>query len=195
MAWGDYDNDGFPDLFVANGSGNLAETAFLYRNMGNSNRWLKFKLVGTVSNRSAIGAKVRVKATLRGRTMWQMREIAAPTDHGDQRPNFGLSDATNAEIVRIEWPSGIVQELHDVTAEQILTVTEPPKLEPNVTLTNGLVELKIKSWTGFICGIEGSSDLRSWDRITTLTNSTGALRFTDLDRTNSLGRFYRVVIP
>ena len=47
----------------------------LYRNNGNTNHWLKLALVGTVSNRSAIGAKVRVKTTSRGKTFWQLREI------------------------------------------------------------------------------------------------------------------------
>jgi hypothetical protein len=66
-AWVDYDNDGFLDLF---------ETTFgknaLYRNNGNSNGWINIKLVGTTSNRSAIGAKVRVNASIGGKTFWQM---------------------------------------------------------------------------------------------------------------------------
>ena len=49
------------------------------------------------------------------------------TQH-DPRPNFGLGDATVAEVVRIEWPSGIVQELTDVAGNQILTVVEPVQL-------------------------------------------------------------------
>jgi len=61
--WGDYDNDGFLDLFVAN----WGSTNALYHNDGNSNAWLKVKLRGTVSNRDGIGAKVRVKATVWGR--------------------------------------------------------------------------------------------------------------------------------
>ncbi len=62
-SWGDYDNDGFLDLFVAQGYFEpKPHTNLLYHNDGNTNAWLNVKLVGTVSNRSAIGAKVRVNA-------------------------------------------------------------------------------------------------------------------------------------
>src|SRR5262249_49936688 len=61
--WGDYDNDGFLDLFVSQGAfAPEPQTSLLYHNNGNNNAWLNVKLVGTVSNRSAIGAKVRVNA-------------------------------------------------------------------------------------------------------------------------------------
>src|SRR5204862_6740961 len=54
-SWGDYDNDGFLDLFVANGGIASPQNSFLYHNDGNSNHWIKVRCVGTVSNRSAIG--------------------------------------------------------------------------------------------------------------------------------------------
>ena len=47
----------------------------------------------------------------------------------DMRPNFGLGNATVAELVRIEWPSGTVQEMTNVAADQIVTVIEPPRLK------------------------------------------------------------------
>jgi len=72
-AWADYDNDGFLDLIVPRGA-HENSTNLLYRNNGNNNGWIKIKLIGTVSNRSAIGAKVRLKATIGGRTFWQLRE-------------------------------------------------------------------------------------------------------------------------
>src|SRR4029453_2374792 len=123
-AWGDYDNDGFLDLFVPNWQGSRPN--FLYRNNGNSNAWLKVPCRGTQSNRDAIGAKVRVKASFRGTERWQVREVSGGIGFG-QTPyaNFGLGDATNAQIVRIEWPSGTVEELSDVAVKQFLTVTEP----------------------------------------------------------------------
>jgi hypothetical protein len=124
-AWGDYDNDGFPDLLVPNV---FTYNNFLYHNNGNSNAWLTLKLEGRISNRAAIGAKVRIKATIQGREAWQFREISGGGSLGSQndlRAAFGLGDATNADVVRIEWPSGIVQELHNVAPRQFLTVIEP----------------------------------------------------------------------
>jgi hypothetical protein len=125
-AWGDYDNDGYLDLFVVNGFNN-PEPSFLYRNNGGPNRWLVLRLVGVVSNRSAIGAKVRVKATIRGETFWQMREISGGTwSQNDLRAHFGLGDAESAETVLIEWPSGVTQVLKNVSANQHLVVEEDP---------------------------------------------------------------------
>jgi hypothetical protein len=86
------------------------------------------KLVGTVSNRSAIGAKVRVNAFYRGESRWQLRDISGGDSENNQQSlnaEFGLADATIIDTVRIEWPSGIVQELRDVAPRQFLTVTEP----------------------------------------------------------------------
>jgi hypothetical protein len=135
-AWGDYDNDGFLDLFVPNWQGSRPN--FLYRNNGNSNAWLKVRCIGTVSNRDAVGAKVRVKTFFRGAERWQLREISGGIGFG-QTPyaNFGLGDATNAQIVRIEWPSGLAQEFRGVTPRQILNVTEPMVgISPLVQIVN-----------------------------------------------------------
>src|SRR6185369_14226742 len=124
-AWGDYDNDGFPDLLVPN---IFTYNNFLYHNNGNSNAWLTLKLEGRLSNRAAIGAKVRMKATIQGREVWQLREISGGGSLGSQndlRAGFGLGDATNVDRVRVEWPSGLVQELTDLAPKQFVTVIEP----------------------------------------------------------------------
>ena len=92
------------------------------------------KLVGTASNRSAIGAKVRVQATIRGQTIRQMREITGNSGQdggsGGLVAHFGLGDATKIDTIRIEWPSGIVQELKDVAVNQQLEVVETQGVAP-----------------------------------------------------------------
>lgn len=133
-AWADYNNDGFLDLFIGNFDqfGQLpAQNNFLYQNDGNTNQWLKLKLVGTASNRAAIGAKIRVLANIGGQPVWQLREISGGSGWSGQSSlvaHFGLRETTNIDTVRIEWPSGLVQEMHQVAAGRLLTITEPPRL-------------------------------------------------------------------
>ena len=123
-AWGDYDRDGDLDLFVANGNG---ENNILYKNNGNSNNWIHIKCLGTISNRSAIGAKVWVKATLGGITVCQLREVSSQSGFFSQsslNAHFGLGDATSIDSLKIEWPSGMVDMLTNVDANQFLIITE-----------------------------------------------------------------------
>jgi hypothetical protein len=195
--WADYDNDGFLDLYVANGWATQSENDFLYHNNGNTNNWINFRLVGTVSNRSAIGAKVRVLATIGGRTVWQMREISGGSNYGsqnDMRANFGLDEATNVDTVRIEWPSGIVQELQNVAAKQFLTITEPPRLLAGKT--NGMPQFAIKGGRGFNYQIETSTNLPDWSSLdtVTITNLNGTASIIDSNMPGPR-RFYRVVAP
>jgi hypothetical protein len=193
-AWGDYDNDGFLDLFVANGADSNAQPNFLYRNDGNSNQWLKIKCVGGPSNRAAIGAKVRVQ-TLNGAgaSSWQMREISGGHGFGQNSliAHFGLGSATNAQTVRIEWPSSIVQTLTNVAAKQLLIVTEPPLLQAR--LTNGNFELLLTDRMGSSSRIEVSSDLTGWTSLGTVTNVTRTVLVTDPAAANQQQRFYRAV--
>ncbi|HRI13650.1 MAG TPA: CRTAC1 family protein [Verrucomicrobiota bacterium] len=126
-AWGDYDNDGFLDVVVANGTIFTAQRNGLYHNDGNSNSWIKLRCIGTVSNRSAIGTQVRVKATIGGEERWQLRQIVG--SEGWLTFNaldvvVGLGDATLIDTIRIEWPSGLIQELHHIAPRQTLAVTE-----------------------------------------------------------------------
>jgi hypothetical protein len=145
--WADYDNDGFLDLFVANNSGNHV----MYRNNGNSNGWVKVQCVGQVSNRSGIGAKVRVKAFYRGAGRCQLREVFGGDGIANTQPllaYFGLGDATNIDTLRIEWPSGIVQEMYNLAPRQSLTVTEPVLTVPwrkRTVLPGSSVTLSVSS--------------------------------------------------
>ena len=175
VAWGDYDNDGFPDLFVANESQNN----FLYHNNGNSNNWINVKCEGRISNRAAYGAKVRIKTTIGGREMWQLREISRGTGVGGQndlRAQFGLGNATNVTTLRIEWPSGIIQELQNAAAKQFLTVREPSRLSGG--LTNGNLGLGLQGGKGIVYRIDSSEDLAAWSPWTVLTNSSSSTNLT-----------------
>lgn len=123
-AAGDYDNDGFQDLFIASGSANGVG---LFHNDGNENAWVMLALEGVVSNRSAIGARVRAKATINGTAMWQYREISTQNSfagHNDLRVHFGLGDATAVDSVIIDWPSGLREVLTQLQVRQICHVTE-----------------------------------------------------------------------
>jgi hypothetical protein len=114
---------------VINGNpwGGAMPANFLYRNNGNTNAWLRIKPIGAISNRDGVGAKVRVKATYAGQARWQRRDVSGGDSFNGNHliAHFGLGDATNVDVLRIEWPSGIVQNLTDVPARQLLTVTEP----------------------------------------------------------------------
>jgi enediyne biosynthesis protein E4 len=193
--WVDYDNDGFLDLFVAASADNGSTTTnLLYHNTGNSNAWLEVKLVGTVANRSAIGAKVRVHATIGGKTFWQMREVRAGGAYGGSLvSHFGLGDATNADIVRIEWPSGLVQDFQNVASKQILTYTEPPRLL--ATSSAGVPQFSLKGGRGFQYEVDSSPDLATWSPIgaLTVTNLNGIAQIIDTNPPASDQRFYRAV--
>ncbi|MBI4326455.1 MAG: CRTAC1 family protein [Chloroflexi bacterium] len=194
--WADYDNDGFLDLFVTRFTDNGIPTSnLLYHNDGNTNGWLEVKLVGTVANRSAIGAKVRVRATIAGNTFWQMREITTGGGRWAQplTAHFGLGNATNVDTVRVEWPSGTIQEFRNVSAKQIMNITEPPRLSPG--LATGAPQITLKGGRGFRYRLEVSEDLRAWSPLGdfTVTNVSGTVSFTDAGLPGSVQRFYRGV--
>ncbi len=211
VTWADYDNDGFLDLFITCGrsiwvtSQDLAGLNLLYHNSGNTNHWLKVKLAGTASNASGIGAKVRVQATIRGRTVWQLREISGNSSFSGGTPgliaHFGLGDATNVDVVRIEWPSGIVQELHQIAAGQSLSITEhqdSPASAPVLAIVrpgNGTVQLTLTCPTNLVYVIETSTDLAQWTKAAARKNVAGAIEFTPALATNTPQRFYRALAP
>ncbi len=127
-AWSDYDRDGDMDVFIGNRN---METDVVFENKrGSCNNFLCFDLIGTMSNKSAIGAKVRVLAHINGTPVWQLREISAQTGGGagsqnSLTANFGLGDATQADSVIIEWPSGLKQSITNLMAGGCNTITEP----------------------------------------------------------------------
>lgn len=124
-SWSDFDKDGDMDVFVTTLNN---ETNYLYTNNGNSNTWIEAKLTGSISNRSAIGARIEVLAQINGKSTWQMREINAQTGLGGQNSyvqHFGLLNASSIDSMIIYWPSGYIQRLHTIQPNQILYITEP----------------------------------------------------------------------
>lgn len=189
-AWGDFNNDGFPDLFVANQNGINA----LYLNDGNTNNWLTVQCLGRVSNRSAIGAKVRVKATIGGKAMWQLREISGGGGlacQNDLRAQFGLGDATNVDVVTIEWPSGSVQQLTNIAAKQFLTVKEPSRLNADFQPQSGEVQVSITGGQKLAYLVESSTDLVNWAPATWVTNQTGTVTWTNPSPLHLPAMFFR----
>ncbi|MFN0214102.1 MAG: FG-GAP-like repeat-containing protein [Saprospiraceae bacterium] len=126
-AFGDWDCDGDLDLAVANCL-DANQTDYLYENHSaeNGNNWLEIKLVGTTSNRSAIGAKVRVTAIINGQSVTQVREISAQSGYCGQNQlsaHFGLADADSLTMA-VEWPSGLEQLFGNLAANHCLTLVE-----------------------------------------------------------------------
>ncbi|NNF58956.1 MAG: T9SS type A sorting domain-containing protein [Rhodothermaceae bacterium] len=145
---GDYDDDGDLDLAVT-AIGFTGAMLRLYRNdLANGNASFKVNLIGLVSNRDGIGAKVRATATILGEAVTQLREVSAQTTFNGQNAltaHFGLGDATIIDELRIEWPSGQVDTYTAVDinafADRFATAREgeglvPVANEPEAILPN-----------------------------------------------------------
>jgi hypothetical protein len=152
------------------------------------------KLVGTASNRAAIGAKVRLQATIGGKTLWQRRDIAGSGSLGSQsdlRASFGLGDATNIETVRIEWPSGTLQELHNVGTNQFLTVTEPARLKGR--MIGAQYQLLLNGGVGFTYDVQASTNLVDWISLTNLVTTNMTMPAMSLDSAQVPQQYFRAV--
>jgi hypothetical protein len=124
-AFGDFDNDGDVDVLVMN----MNEPPLLLRNEYFSkstrgpNNWLMLNLIGTKSNRSAIGARVTLKAG----AQIQFQEVTSQSSyysHNDHRLHFGLGQNKKADSIEIVWPSGNREILDNVPANKIVNVKE-----------------------------------------------------------------------
>ena len=123
-AFGDYDNDGDIDILVTNWN----QTADLLRNDGgNQNNWIQVQAIGTESNRSAIGARIKVVSG-------EFTQYAAVKSSGsylafsDLRVHFGLNDAENVDLLEIHWNSGTVDRATNLSVNQRFIAVEGEKI-------------------------------------------------------------------
>jgi hypothetical protein len=116
----DLDNDGDVDIVILNSG---AEPTVLENRTNNDRHWVQIQLVGTESNRSGVGAKVRV--TAEGRT--QLDEVHSGRgyqSHHGTRLHFGLGDAERIERIEVRWIGGGTDLLEDLEVDQMLRITE-----------------------------------------------------------------------
>ena len=120
-SFADYDGDGDIDLFILNLNG----PPTLLRNDGDhGNHYLLVRTVGTKSNRDGIGARVII--SVGGQTQHaEVQSGGSYLSHNDLRLHFGLGKAERVDRLEVRWPSGAVQVLSDIAADQVLTVVEP----------------------------------------------------------------------
>ena len=132
----DYDVDGFVDLFVTNGTSSATDgPQQLFRSQGNGNSWLQIDLTGVVSNADGIGAQVYVTAggvTQRRDQMGGVHERS----QNHSRLHFGLAQNAQIDLIEIFWPSGATQRIENISANQVLSITEEntgpaPDPDPN----------------------------------------------------------------
>lgn len=122
----DYDNDGFIDLFVTNGSGASPFNdgpSQLFHNLGNNNHWIEIDLEGSLSNRNGIASTVLLTAG--GKT--QMREQNGGMhkySQNHQRLHFGLGQNTSVDQIDVTWPSGTHQNLRNLDADKLIRIVE-----------------------------------------------------------------------
>jgi hypothetical protein len=121
-AYGDYDQDGDLDIALSS-SGRAA--ALLRNEGGNEGHWLQVELTGGRSNRDGVGAKVWVQAGSL-RLFQQVKAGSGYQSTSQKALHFGLGSAVRAERVEVRWPSGAVQVLEGVPADQVLHLEEVP---------------------------------------------------------------------
>jgi hypothetical protein len=125
-AFGDFDNDGDVD-FVVNCVNDVPQLVRCDSSV--QNNWIKVRTIGTKSNRSGIGARLRCVVQMPGETkphqqIDEVRSGGGYLSQSDLRVHFGIGKATKVDLLEIRWPSGLVQTLQDVKANQLIYVKE-----------------------------------------------------------------------
>ncbi len=118
-AYGDFDNDGDLDVLITTNNG----PAYLYRNDGGTNHSIRFRTVGSKSNRDGIGTNIRIWNP--GGTRWMLvKSSSSYLSQCDRSVTFGLGRFREIERAMLEWPSGVRQELGRLEADRTYVVEE-----------------------------------------------------------------------
>lgn len=128
VACGDWDRDGNVDIFMETGGAGYSDRYHnvLFQNPGQGNHWLTLKLVGKKTNRSAIGARIRV-TTAGEHPLTVHRHVSSGSSFGGNplQQTVGLAQAGGRVTVEVSWPtSGTTQVFRDVAADQAIEITE-----------------------------------------------------------------------
>ena len=130
VAFGDIHNDGTQDIFEVIGGAYTADKfwSVLFKNPGHGNHWIKLRLVGTKSNRFAVGARIRLQITEEGRTREIFRTVNSGGSFGASslRPHIGVGKASAIDSLEIRWPgSGLVQRFSGpIAADRVYEIRE-----------------------------------------------------------------------
>lgn len=154
FAYGDFNADGFQDVYAGYGDGYVdGDPSFpdrLWLNTPNGNHWLNVNLEGVMSNKDAVGARV----TITGPWGTQIREVHAGESYGIVNSfilHFGLGANTVIPTLVINWPSGEVDTYTDIAADQLITAIEGTCISPVATIST--------SGSPILCGSGTSVDL------------------------------------
>ena len=129
----DYDNDGDQDLFVVNGA--AMQRPVLYQNEGQPNgNYLQVATVGTLSNANGYGAWITLVPDENDPTwqfVWEVNGGSNFLGQNDSVAHFGLGERAAVDLLRVDWPSGLTQIMHDLPVNQRIVIVEPVP-EPTV---------------------------------------------------------------
>lgn len=138
MAVADFDNDGALDIIMNTNPGDSgdptkARPALLRNNIGAKRNWLAVELIGTQSNRDAVGAMVTIETG----GAKQLRLVSAGSGFASQnteRLYFGLNDKTGVDVLTVRWPSGRIETFRSIggqpiNADRVVRITEGTRID------------------------------------------------------------------
>ncbi|MFH1867802.1 MAG: putative Ig domain-containing protein, partial [Candidatus Omnitrophota bacterium] len=138
---GDYDNDGSLDIYAPASSIYGGKGLLLKNIIGTESNWIKIKLDGTESNRDGLGARVHVRTG----GLTQIREV-----HNSavaiQPLHFGLGAVSLIDEIKVYWPSGNIQKLFNISANQVLTIQEAPTGAAILLSPSGTIDIKTPTY-------------------------------------------------